>query len=433
MPASLPALATPRLHPYWWEGAGQGEEAAPTPLPARADVAVVGAGYTGLAAALALARGGCRVAVLEAKQPGYGASTRNGGMVSGLLKHSFGRLARLAGADGARRIFAEAQGSVLFLEQLIAQEAIACDYRRTGMYVAAYTPAHYRALAREAEDLRHHGIETTLVPPAEQGAEIGSDYYHGGRILHLAGGLHPARLHRGLLERCRSAGVGIHSTAPVTGIQRSAGRWRLQSPAGTLCADALVVATNGYTGPPFDYHQRRVIPIASHLIATEALPDTLARCLIPGGRMVQDTKKVLFYFRMSPDGRRLLFGGRASFRAIGPGESAPLLHQAMGQVFPALRGVRISHAWSGNVAFTFDALPHLGCHRGIHYSLGYCGQGVALSIYLGNRLASGLLGRPEAESAFRDRPFPTRPLYHGRPWFLPLVGGFYRWLDRLGR
>ncbi len=422
--------AIPRSLPYWWEA---GEPLPVQPLTQRCDVVIIGSGYTGLSAALRLARGGCSVAVLEARQPGFGASTRNGGMVSGVLKHDFDRLAGRVGTDRTRRIFAEAQASVLFLERLIEDEDIACDYRRTGMYFAAYKASHYAQLEREGERLQEHGIETTMVRPDQQQTELGTDFYHGGRILHLAGGLHPGRMHRGLLERCLASGVEVHGDTPVTAVERSGLKWRLASPRGDVLTDEVIVATNGYTGPPFDYCRRRIIPIGSYMIATEPLPGELARTLIPGKRMIQDTKKVLFYFRMSPDGQRILFGGRTSFRTIDEQESAKRLHRQLSGIFPALRDVRLSHTWSGNVAFTFDALPHLGNHAGIHFSMGYCGQGVAMSTYLGSRLAAGILGHADAETVFSEAVFPGRPLYTGYPWFLPLVGEFYRLLDRLGR
>jgi len=433
LPAEIQTPAPPLLEPYWWQGLAR-KPLPEQPLPQRTDIAIVGSGYTGLSAALHLARSGCHVTVLEAQQPGFGASTRNGGMVSGVLKHDFARLTRLVGAERAERIFAEAQASVPFLENLIESETIACDYQRTGMYFAAYKRSHYAALEREGNELRKHGIETTMVPEKDQQTELGTDFYYGGRILHLAGGLHPGRLHQGLLERCVAAGVQIHAHTPVVAIAHaSAGKLHLQSPRGSILADEVIVATNAYTDSPFDYLKRRVIPIGSYIIATEAMPKALARTLIPAGRMIQDTKKVLFYFRLSPDGQHLLFGGRTSFRNIDSQTSAERLRRQLGTIFPRLRDIRLSHSWSGNVAFTFDALPHMGVYHGIHYSLGYCGQGVALSTYLGNRLAAGLLGQADAGSVFTERAFPTRPLYSGKPWFLPIIGEFYRLVDRLGR
>jgi glycine/D-amino acid oxidase-like deaminating enzyme len=148
--------------------------------------------------------------------------------------------------------------------------------------------------------------------------------------------------------------------------------------------------------------------------------------------MIQDTKRVLSYYRTSPDGTRILFGGRTSFRKINLRESAVRLHEMLAHVFPELNAVKLSHSWSGNVAFTFDALPHYGNKDGLHFSLGYCGQGVAMSIYLGHCLAESIVDGSKSTNAFSTIPFPSRPAYTGNPWFLPVVGEVYRLLDRFG-
>jgi len=194
-----------------------------------------------------------------------------------------------------------------------------------------------------------------------------------------------------------------------------------------------VIATNGYTGDVTPALRRRVVLIASHIIATEALPPDLARSLIPKGRTLSDTRRVLCYYRMSPDGRRMVFGGRARFTQVDPTVSAPILHRYMTDRFPQLRGVKVTHAWTGNVAFTLDALPHMGERDGLHYCLGCNGSGVAMMTYLGTQTARKIARVANAPCAFDEAEFPDHKLYTGNPWFLPLVGGYYRMRDRLDR
>ena len=195
----------------------------------------------------------------------------------------------------------------------------------------------------------------------------------------------------------------------------------------------MVIATNGYTGPATPSLRRRLIPVASHIIATEELAPELAASLIPKGRTISDTPRILTYYRLSPDGRRLLFGGRARFTQVTPEVSAPVLYRYMTERFPQLKGIRLTHAWTGNVAFTFDYLPHMGREDGMHYALGCNGSGVATMSYLGTETGRKILGGANRVNAFDGRDFPTRPFYSGNPWFLPLVGGYYRLRDRLDR
>ena len=173
--------------------------------------------------------------------------------------------------------------------------------------------------------------------------------------------------------------------------------------------------------------------MASHIIATEELPEELASSLIPRRRTISETRRVLCYYRMSPDGRRVLFGGRARFTQASPQASAPILHRFMAERFPQLAQARVTHAWMGNVAFTFDFLPHMGREQGMHYCLGCNGSGVAMMSYLGHQTARKILGGGNRVNAFDERDFPTRALYSGKPWFLPLAGNWYRlrdWVDR---
>ena len=419
--------------PYWWEAAAPPAPAAPT-LPGRVDVAVIGGGYCGLNAALELSRRGAQVAVFEAERIGFGASSRNGGMVSGGIKLASMGLDATLGEARARQLVAEAMGSLPFVEDLLGREGIDADYARTGRFLGAWSDGHFRDLERQAALYRTlTGMRAEPLPRERQREEIGSDFYRGGLVAEAFGALHPAKYHQGLAAAARAAGAIVIDGTRATGLRRDGAGFHVETARGAVAAREVFVATNGYTGALTPWLRRRVIPVGSYMVATEELPAGLAARILPTGRMISDTKRVMAYFRLSPDGRRVLFGGRARSRPATARAAAPVLHARMLQVWPELAGLRITHAWTGNVAFTFDFLPHLGRHDGVHYALGCQGSGVAMMSYLGHQAALKLAGGANRPSAFDGLPFPTRPLYAGSPWFLPAVGWAYRvrdWLDR---
>jgi glycine/D-amino acid oxidase-like deaminating enzyme len=419
--------------PYWWEHARPIAVETPT-LPARVDVAVIGSGYTGLSAALTLARAGRSVIVFEAGVPGVGASSRNGGMLGHALKPSLGVLARRYGQRLAKALLIEAREAYDFLRHLVAEEDIQCDYAETGAFAGIAKPAQYETLARETEQLsRTIGYEAHMVPKAEVRNEIGTDIYCGGRVTLHRAGLHPARYHAGLIERVRQAGVTVVGSSPVTMVQRDDSGFTVITPHALLNARNVVVATNGYTGPVTPALRRRVIPVTSYMIATAPLSPNLMATLMPKGRMLTDSNRLLCYFRPSPDNTRVLFGGRPAYTDIGPQRAAERLSRYMTRIFPDLRGVEMTHSWFGYIAYTFDRLPHVGERDGMHYAMGYCGSGVVMSTWLGRKAALRLLGQAEGKSAFAEIRHPTLPVYYGKPWFLPFVQAWYQGADMLGR
>lgn len=421
-----------RLEPYWWETTPR-PALEPEPLPARVEVAVIGSGYTGLHAALQSARGGRSTLVLDAEAAGWGCSSRNGGQISTSIKPDLAALAARHGPERARAILAEGQRSLDWMGEFIESEAIDCDFRIAGRFHAAHRPRRFEALARQAEALRRDlGMEVAVVPRAEQQAELGSEAYHGGLLFPRHAALDPGRYHAGLLTRVLAAGATVAAHCPVTALVEEGRGHRLETPRGSLLADQVVVATNGYSGSLVPWLQRRVIPIGSYMIATEPLPEALMARLMPRNRIVSDSRRVVYYYRASPDRRRILFGGRVSGGETDPRVSGPRLHRDLVRLFPELAGTRVSHSWLGFVAYSFDTLMHIGRRQGIHYALGYCGSGVGMASYLGMRLGQQLLGRDEGRTAFDGLPFPTRPLYRGKPWFLAPTVQLYRLLDRVG-
>ncbi len=422
-----------RFDPYWWDAVPR--PALPSaPLPAEVDVLVIGSGYTGLHAALQTARGGRQTLVIDAGDAGFGCSTRNGGQISTSVKPSFAVLARRHGEASAREIIREGQRSLAWTGEFIAAEGIDCDFGVVGRFHAAHNAAQFDQLVQAAgRQVQGLEVPVRVVTRAEQRDELGTDAYHGGLVYEAHASVDPARYHQGLLERVQAAGAQVVAQCAAQGIERAGGGLAVRTSAGVVKAGQVVVATNGYTGALTPWLRRRVIPIGSYIIATEPLPDDLMQRLMPRNRIVSDTRRVVYYYRASPDRRRILFGGRVSVDETDPAVSGPLLHADLVALFPELRNVRISHSWCGFVAYTFDELMHIGCHEGVHYAMGYCGSGVGMAGYLGMRLGQQVLGQAEGRTAFDDLAFQTRPLYTGKPWFLAPSIRYYRWRDRRPR
>jgi glycine/D-amino acid oxidase-like deaminating enzyme len=420
-------------YPVWLDNAVWPVLAPSRPLPERVDVAVIGSGYTGLAAARALARRGASVAVLEARTLGWGASSRNGGMVLTGLKLEVAELMARYGLAAAQRMFAASLAALDCVEQIVGEEHIDCAFERTGHVLLAYKPAHFHAMMHEATLLeRSFGHATRAVPRGELRSEIGSDAYHGGLVDEASAGVDPARYVAGLARAAMRAGALLFDQTPVAQIRRDGAAWRLATSRGPVRAGAVIMSTGAYTDRALPALARRIVPLGSYIIATEPLPADLAREVSPRGRMMFDSKRLLYYFRLTPD-RRMLFGGRARFFPETPRmvrESAAVLRRGMLHVFPQLADARIEYAWGGTLDVPFDMMPHIGGRGGLYYALGYAGHGVAMATYLGRRLGARLSGEPAA-TPFDELPFRGAPLgmYDGRPWFLPLVGAWYRFLD----
>jgi glycine/D-amino acid oxidase-like deaminating enzyme len=414
----------------WTEG--QPAERSPaSEVPARTDVAIVGGGYTGLAAALALSRRGVDATVFEQHTMGWGASSRNGGFVLPGYKPEMNQIARHLGPERAGRMFQLSLDAIRTLSDLISQERISCSFVRCGAVTLAAKPGHMRFLEQSGRFMREQlGYETELLGRDELGGEIGSTRYYGGLCDPGGCSLQPAQYVRGLALAAERAGARLVEGTEVRRIRQLQGGFEVLTNRGTVRAREVLAATNGYTSRTFAALRRRVIPIGSYQIATAPLAPELARQLIPRNRVFSDTKNLLYYFRLSPDGR-MVFGGRASFTPTGTRRSAAILSEGMRKVFPELTGVDIEYAWSGKVAYPMDHLPHAGRHHGIHYSMGYCGHGVALATYLGGRMGEVLSGSGDIPDLGTSR-FRAIPFYNGVPWFLPLVGGYYRLCDRFG-
>ncbi|MED6308334.1 MAG: FAD-binding oxidoreductase [Pseudomonadota bacterium] len=424
-----------KQEPYWWEAARPGTKFA-VDLPKEMEIFIIGSGYSGLSAALELAREGRDVSVVDALAFGEAASSRNGGGVSAGVNIGKG----ISGGPGqANRsegllngLLSESAAAFEFVRTLIDREGIECHFEKRGRFVGAVTPEHFEGMKKKAGSLNQAiQVDAKIVPKSEQRREIGSDFYHGGMTIERAGKLHPALYHKGLLDACHRAGVKLTAHCKVERIDGSVGKFRLQTEKGECKAEKVIVATNGYTSNLTPKLRRRIVPISSQIIATEELPEDVARELIPNGRTISESPRVTSYYRLLPGDRRVMYGGRARFENVHPDVSAALLYQMMTDRWPQLNGVRITHSWSGFVAMTVDALPHMGQEDGLHYCTGCNGSGVAMMTYLGRQVARRILQDSQSVSAYESFELPKVPVpfYSGNPWFLPIIGNYYRYLD----
>jgi glycine/D-amino acid oxidase-like deaminating enzyme len=407
------------------------------PLPEITDIAVIGAGYTGLSAARTLAKRGAKVAVLESQTIGWGASSRNGGMVLTGMKLGVNKLISMYGRERTKRMYDASLASMDCVEQIVKEEQIDCDFSRCGHLEVACKQKHFDDYARQAEVIdRDFDHKLRVVQRHELNSEIGSSIYYGGMVDEVSAGCNPARYVAGLARAAMKAGAEIFEHARVESIQRESLNgelgWKISTSRGALWTHEVFVGTSGYTSSVTPQLQKRLIPLGSYIIATEVLPTPLARELSPRNRMIYDSKHFLYYYRLTPD-RRMLFGGRAAFFPENDQtirRSAEILRQGMIGVYPQLRDARLEFAWGGTVDFAFDVMPHAGQMDGMYFSVGYAGHGVAMATYQGQKIAE-LMAGDQPENPFLGIPFPGAPLglYSGNPWFLPFAGAWYKVLD----
>jgi glycine/D-amino acid oxidase-like deaminating enzyme len=424
-------------HNYWLTTVKMPQVEASRPLPESVNVAVIGAGFTGLSAARTLARRGAKVTVLESETIGWGASSRNGGMVLTGMKLGVNQLISMYGRELTKRMYAASLATIACVEQIVRDENIVCDFARTGHLEVACKQKHFDDYARQAEVIaREFNHQLRVVQRNELSAEIGSKIYYGGMVDETSVGLNPARYVAGLAGAALKAGAEIFEHARVESLQRESrdgeAGWKIATSRGALWAEQVFVATSGYTGRATPALQKKIIPIGSFIITTEVLPEKLAQELSPRNRMIYDSKNYLYYYRLAPD-RRMLFGGRAAFFPENDQtvrRSAEILRRGMIDVYPQLSDAKVEYVWGGTLDFAFDIMPHAGQLEGMYYAVGYAGHGVAMATYQGHQIAELMAGE-KPENPFVGIRFPGAPLglYNGRPWFLPFAGAWYKILD----
>jgi glycine/D-amino acid oxidase-like deaminating enzyme len=423
-----------KLASYWLESSVPFAGAAAGPVEGRADVVVVGGGFTGLSAALALARRGASVVVLEAGQVAAGASGRNGGHVNNGTSHDYAGLAATLGAEHARALYHAFDDAVDTVERIVREEQIQCDFRRAGKIKLAAKPAHYEKLARSFEVLhRDCDPETELVPKARIRDEIGSDAFHGGLLYRKSAMMHMGRFGAGLADAAARAGARLFEGAPVTALTRLNGHaHRVTTARGTIEAAQVLVATGASRSGPFDWFRRRLVPVGSFIVVTEPLTPAQLDSIMPTRRTATTTKYIGNYFRISPDDR-LIWGGRARFAMSDPtsdAKSGEVLRRQLDATFPLLKGARLDYCWGGLVDMTEDRLPRAGEHQGLFYVLGLSGHGAQMSVHLGQLMARIMAGERDANPLGR-LDWPAILFNYGTPWFLPFVGAYYQTKDFL--
>ena len=420
-----------KLKPYWWDEAPL-RDLPERPVRPTSDVVIVGAGYAGLNAALALANAGRSVQVFDKERPGYGASTRNGGFVSGTTHIKLNPLIETIGLEKAKALFQEGIEAQTWLRRFIEDQKIDCGYTRTGRFTGAFRPEDYDHLAREAEAVnKHFARDVKVISKAEQHREIGTDSYHGGVATDGVCALQPARYHFGLLVRALEMGAAVHGQCAVTGFRRDGDGFEIETVRGRVRATHLIVATNGYTDESLPWLRRRLVPVASQIIATERIPKDVMDRLMPKKRMLSDTRNLHPYYRPSPDHTRIIFGGRAGAWSSNAHVKAAALRRTLVSIFPDLADTEISHVWWGNVAFPFDRRPKLTFQDGVHYATGFCGSGTVWASWFGHLAARRILSGNTVTTALGSDPFMSRPFYWGQPWFLPFILGWYRLRDAM--
>ncbi len=424
---------------YWLETVSAPALLPAGDLPGNADVAIVGGGFCGLSAARALAKRGVNAAVLEAQTFGWGASSRNGGMVLTGLKLPVPTLIKRYGRETVRKMFVASIESIDCVEQMVREENIDCHFSRCGHLEVACKQAHFDGYEESAALIqREFGHERRIVSKNELRGEIGSDIYFGGMVDETSAGLNPARYVAGLARAAQRAGACLHDYTRVERIEVESNNgtrgFRVRTSKGAIAAREVILSSGAYTTEATPALRKKIIPIGSYIIATEVLPAALAQELSPRNRMIYDSKHFLYYYRLTPD-NRMLFGGRAAFFPETENtvrQSAEILRRGMIGVYPQLRDTKVEYVWGGTLDFTLDVMPHAGKIDGMYFAAGFAGHGVAAATWFGAKLAGLVCGEPNS-IPFDGIPFPAAPigLRSGHSWALPLAGAWYRILDIL--
>jgi glycine/D-amino acid oxidase-like deaminating enzyme len=410
------------LAPSLW--AATAAPAPPTPPleeSTSADVCIVGGGYAGLSTALHLAERGIRALVLEAREPGWGASGRNGGQVIPGLKYDPDEIIAMFGAERGQRLieFAGATADVVY--DLIEKHRMDVPRTRNGWIQGAHTAAAVELVRSRAEQFLDKPTTDRL---------LGTDKYQGGWLDRRGGAIQPLSYARGLAKAALDAGARIHGETPATRLVRAGARWSVQTGQGaTVTADRVVICTNGYTGELWPQLRQTAIAVNSYQVATEPLSDNLARSVLPEGQVLSDTRQLLLYFRLDHQ-HRLLMGGRGPFREPKGERDWAHLARVIPKMFPQLAGVPIAFRWCGRIAVTRDHLPHL--HEptpGLLIDMGCQGRGIGLQTAVGKAMAEYIA---TSNAAALPLPFaPIEPIpFHGlQRLYVGAVVAWYRLTD----
>jgi glycine/D-amino acid oxidase-like deaminating enzyme len=422
---------------FWITDAPQTKSFENKTLPTKADVVVIGGGYTGTSAALRLAKNGAKVVLLESNHIGWGASGRNGGQALSCMHHNYVDLVKHHGLERAKAMFQASVHAADTVERIVTEEKIDCGFERCGHIEAASKPAHFKKLMEEQEALeRALGFKTQIIPRDAMANEIATSVYDGLLVNERSGKVQPAKFVQGLASAAGRAGADIHEGTRVTGIERRGDsatnngiRFTVRTERGTVEAKDVFVAANAWVGEIVPQFRGRVFPAESFIIATEPLREDLIRRLIPNKRVIFDTKNMLSYYRFSDD-NRMVFGGRDALISASAARNIASLRRGMLEVFPELQDTAVDYYWHGTLGMTMDQTTHAGQVDGMWYSMCYVGHGVTLATYMGEQIANAILGM-EYENPFDGIDIPPAPFYSGRAWFVDIGKLWYRLMDSI--
>jgi gamma-glutamylputrescine oxidase len=383
----------------------------------KADVCVIGGGFTGLSAALAAAEAGYSVILLEAETIGFGASGRNGGQLIPGLRWGMADILSEFGPERARAIYNVAMDAVTSVNARVAKHAISCDLK-TGHLEAAYKPAHSDTMLRELDVLRDDFGHTTCeaVGPADMVQHIDGGNYHGGLYERAGGHFHPLNYALGLASAALASGVQIFENSRVTALTE-VDRVIARTATGNVSAASVIVGADGWTGDILPSLAAYTVPIMNYNIATVPLGN-MAKLLLPSGAAVADSRFVLNYFRLSADGR-MIFGGGEKYTTRPPRDIAAFVRKHMVQVFPALAEVPIDYVWGGAVSVSMNRLPHFGRQGNIWFAHGFSGHGALMTTLAGELMVEAMRGTMERFDVMSGLPHPRFP--GGRRFAKPLA------------
>jgi glycine/D-amino acid oxidase-like deaminating enzyme len=389
----------PRIHSklpdsLWAATAPAGPRCPPLSGERSAELCVIGGGFTGLSAAYHAAKTGADVVLVEAAEPGWGAAGRNGGQLIPGLKLDPDDLERRFGAERGRRLsgFAGAAPDLVF--ELVAKHQIDCGARREGWVHAIHGRAALPQVEDRVRQWQARGAALEMLDRDQVAALLGTDAYIAGALDPRGGWLQPLAYARGLARAAQSAGVSLHGMSPAAQIDRKADKWQITTPSGTVIAKQVLLCTNAYTGQLCSRLTRSLIPVTSYQVATEPLSEGLRARMMPKGHVSSDTRRLLRYFCMTPEGR-LVMGGRGRIRERESRELYAHIIASMHELFPETSGARLDYYWSGRVAVTLDHLPKIfELGSGMWSGGAYNGRGVAMATALGRLLAECAGGAP---------------------------------------